>query len=536
MDDTESRLSHEIGRLTGELHRLRQERDELLDIARTMSSERDINVLLDTILSKCRMVTRADAGSIYVVEHADSQELLRFKTAQNDSVTFEAGEFTIPLDSNSIAGAAAVMNITINIEDVRDIPEDAAYNFDASWDKKMGYSTRSVIAAPLRNREGYVIGVVQLLNRKTLSRVPLTRAGDFNKYVKPFRKKDEELLELVASQAGISLHTAMLYDEIQNIFDGFIKASVYAIEQRDPVTRGHSQRVAVLTRTLAETVDRADSGHWAPQKFSRDEMELIYTASLLHDFGKVWVPEAVLQKGKKLYSKDLALIRARFDFISKSIESEHNARKVSLIKQGASDEDLAAADGALADSIEQLNEYWREINAANEPVVLQAQGFQKIEEIAKNTYRDFVGRDLPFLSGEEVKSLLVARGSLTPEELEQIRAHAKYTRDFLSMIPWGSKYARVPSIAGSHHEALNGSGYPDGLKEDEIPVESKMMMIADIFDALTASDRPYKRAVPLERALEILKLEVRDGRMDENLLGMFIENRVYDSISHMKTS
>jgi len=529
-DDESLRAAAQIGRLRGELDRLYIERDDLLEIARTVSSERDIGVLLETILRKCRHVTRADGGSLYVVSERDGAKVLRFRHSQNDSLTFESSDFTIPFSIGSIAGAAAVLKRTINIPDVRALAPDLPFRFDDSWDRKTGYITRSIIAAPLRNREGEVLGVVQLLNRKTQAGALLRTPEDVARLVRPFDRRDEELLELVAAQAGISLHNAMLYDEIQGIFEGFIRASVYAIEQRDPATRGHSQRVSTLTRALAEAVDRTTSGPYADVHFSREALDEIGVAGLLHDFGKVWVPEALLQKPKKLFPQQMSLIRSRFDYIRKSIEAEHQEQKCNLLSLGSGQNDMTRAALKAAQGIEALEECWRDVCAANEPTVLKAGGSARIEEMARQTYRDVEGREQPFLTAEEVKALLVAKGSLTPEELEKIRSHVRYTVDFLSMIPWGARYGRVPDMAGSHHEALNGSGYPKGLQGDAIPLESRMMLIADIYDALTAADRPYKPSVPVDRAIEILRLEARDGRADPELLRIFIADRVYSSV------
>jgi HD-GYP domain-containing protein (c-di-GMP phosphodiesterase class II) len=513
------------------LRRYRYELGELIHIARAMTTVRDVEKLLGVILEKSRFVTGADAGSIYIVEgHKDGGErsVLRFKLTQNDSVSFDSREFTMPLSDRSIAGAAALQKRTLNIPDVYDLPAESTFRFDPSIDRRIGYQTRSMLVAPLISQKDVVIGVIQLINKKRDPAQKLSTRASVDAQVIPFDDRSEELLGMLAAQAGVSLETAILYEDIRKLFEGFVKASVEAIESRDPTTSGHSRRVADLTVSLARVVDRESSGPYAAAVFSPEDLRELEYASLLHDFGKIGVRERVLVKGKKLYDERLELVRARFDYVARTIEAEVLARKVRALESGAAPAALAALDEELVRRRAELDGAWQAVLVANEPTVLSSGDFARIEALARETYVDFRGEVRALLDDDEVACLKVSRGSLTAQEFDEIRSHVSHTFRFLSRIPWGKSLARVPVIAGAHHERLNGTGYPNRLRAEEIPVQSKMMSIADIYDALTASDRPYKKAVPLERALDILDYSVKDGHLDAELVRIFKDARVWE--------
>ena len=546
------------------LNRYRYELGELINIARAMTTERDVNKLLGVILEKCRFVTGADAGSIYVVEQPgdnargsspppsmssakDSQPppsislpvrgpMLRFKLSQNDSVTYDSSEFVMPISNRSIAGSAVLAKKPINIPDAYEIQAGAPYGFDRRFDEKIGYRTKSMLTVPLVSQRDEVIGVIQLINKKQDPEKKLYTKDDIEEQVVPFDERSEELLGMVAAQAGVSLENTILYDEIQRLFDGFVKASVEAIESRDPTTSGHSRRVADLTVELAKVVDMESAGPYKEAKFSRQDLRELEYASLLHDFGKIGVREKVLVKAKKLYDERLELLRARFEFVSRSIEADILKRKLSLLEKGGSREELDRLDKEMAERRAELDASWTTIEHANEPTVLAAGDFAKIESLAQETYFDLRGEMKFLLEPQDAVALSVKRGSLTPAEYDEITSHVVHTFKFLSNIPWGKSFRRVPIIAGAHHERVNGTGYPNRLRAEEIPVQSKMMSISDIYDALTASDRPYKKAVPVERAVDILEYGVKDQHLDPELVRIFKEARVWERCGHNPNS
>jgi HD-GYP domain-containing protein (c-di-GMP phosphodiesterase class II) len=516
------------------LSRYRYELGELIEIARAITTERDIDKLLGLILEKSRFITGADAGSIYVVERdAKGSELLRFKLSQNESVKFDSREFTMPLSVRSMAGAAALRREPINIVDVYAMPADLPFGFDRSFDAKIGYRTKSVLCMPMVSRSNEIIGVIQLINKKRDPQRRLHTKEDVDQHVVAFDERAQELLATLATQAGVSLDNALLLDEIRRIFEGFVHASVEAIEQRDPTTSGHSRRVSELTVGLARAVERVETGPYREVVFSENDLRELEYASLLHDFGKIGVREQVLVKAKKLYPAETVLIRQRIDLALRSLEVEILSRKLDLVARGnasaatALDEEMAARKAELLGA-------WQTIECANEPTVLKQDDFAKIDALAGLTYVDADGAPHPLLAPQEIASLRVARGSLTADEIEEIQSHVRHTYDFLSTIPWGKNFRRVPIIAGAHHEKLNGGGYPNRLRSEEIPLQSKLMSIADIFDALTASDRPYKRAVPVEKALDILGFEVKDKHLDEDLVRIFREARVWEPVFSRK--
>jgi response regulator RpfG family c-di-GMP phosphodiesterase len=349
--------------------------------------------------------------------------------------------------------------------------------------------------------------------------------------VVPFDDVSVNYAATLASQAGIALENALLYDEVKTLFEGFVRASVIAIEARDPTTSGHSGRVADLTVGLAKVVDRSDNGPYAGTKFDVDQLKEMEWAGLLHDFGKVGVREHVLVKAKKLYPHQRELILQRFQFIRRSIEAEQYKNKVKYLIEASREqvaETLAEIDRDSERRLGELDDFLQFILKANEPTVLEQGGFERLAEIAQRRFFDLQGAEQPYLDPEEVTALQVARGSLTEGERREIESHVVHTYNFLRQIPWGRTYRNIPEIAGAHHEKLNGKGYPGHRPGTDIPIETRMMTISDIYDALTASDRPYKKAVPVPKALDIIGAEVKQGLLDADLYQMFIDGKVWE--------
>ena len=513
--------------------------DELSAIGRQLSSERNIARLFTAVLEKSRWLTDADAGSIYVVEGEDedlSKRVLRFKASQNESRTVDFSEFTLPVSAASIVGRCVLSRSTINIPDLYQLEDDNPWGFvhNRAFDEKTGYQTRSMLAVPMIDAQRQVIGVVQLINRKRRPEAKLVSQADFDENVVPFSERGENLAATLATQAGICLENALLYDDIRQLFEGFVHASVTAIEQRDPTTSGHSHRVAALTVELARVTEREGRGPYRQYYTTSDELKQIEYAALLHDFGKVGVRENVLVKARKLYDADRDAILARFELIRRELETDAEKRKVRALLTHGREQALAAIemiDEELVARLAELDEYGDLILRANEPSVLDQGGFDRLTEIAGRTYRHRVpggnSEPRPYLTQREVEALQILRGSLTVGERIEIESHVTHTYNFLRRIPWTRSFKNVPEYAGSHHEKLDGSGYPRRLRGQEIPIPARMMTIADIYDALTASDRPYKRAVPLQLALDIIAGEVKSGKCDAELYRLFIEGKVW---------
>lgn len=514
-----------------------RELEELNRVGIALSETRDVERLLDLILKKAREITAADAGSLYLVEKRGTSAdegmrapLLRFKLTQNDSAQFPFIEHTLPMSEESMAGYCALHGEVIELADAYRIPKARPFRFNASFDQEAGYRTRSLITLPMKNGKGEVLGVLQLINCKRHAKALLANSSAVRRWVHPFPERAVRLGLSLASQAAVAYENSRLYRDIENLFDGFVNAAVKAIEQRDPTTSGHSQRVCKMTVALAEAVDREPRGPYGDLRFSREQMKELRYAALLHDFGKVGIREEVLVKAKKLYPLQLVRVLDRFDYIRRDIEARIAQQKVeallSLSRKPAA-ERMRLLDEESRRQLGELERFAEFIAKANEPTLLPSGDFELLSQIAQKSYREPNGAERPYLSTQEVRFLSIPRGSLDADERREIESHVVHSFNFLAQIPWTPEFRAIPEIARAHHEKLNGKGYPFGLNSGQIPVQAKMMTICDIFDALSASDRPYKRAVPTDRALDILKLCVRDQEIDPELFRVFLDAQIY---------
>ena len=521
-----------------ELAKTEREMEELNRIGIALSQTREVGALLSMILTKAREITRADAGSLYLVEETRPDVLsgdqadrhLRFKMTQNDSVQFPFAEIEIPLQENSLAGYTALHGEVINLADARRIPRNRPYHFNPSFDRETGYRTRSMLTLPMKNGRGEVIGVLQLINCKSHPEARLTNPETVAREVRPFSDRAVRLALSLASQAAVAYENSRLYQDIEKLFEGFVQASVKAIEQRDPSTSGHSLRVSQMTVGLAEIVDRVDTGAYASIRFSPEQMKEIRYAALLHDFGKVGVREDVLVKAKKLYPMQLDLIAHRFDYLYMELEARMEREKVRILMEMDRPEALtriATLEKENRLHRREIEKGFEAILQANEPTVLPEGKFEHIFKIARQTYHDPRGIQRPILTAEEVRYLSIPKGSLSADERSQIESHVVHSFNFLLQIPWTRQIREIPRIVRAHHEKLNGTGYPHKLRGDEIPVQAKIMTICDIFDALSASDRPYKKAVDASRALGILEMSVKDQELDPELYRLFRDAKIF---------
>ncbi|HXN19141.1 MAG TPA: HD domain-containing phosphohydrolase [Candidatus Binatus sp.] len=508
-----------------------REREELNEIGVALSSQREIGALLTLILSKTREITAADAGSLYLVEEDSEGHHLRFMLTQNDSLEFPYQEFILPLAENSMAGYTALRGEVLNFANAYEIPTDRPYHFNKSYDRDSGYRTRSLLTLPMRNAKGEVLGVLQLINCKRNPGARLAIDKDIAQQVQPFRERSVRLALSLASQAAVAYENRKLYNEIETLFEGFVSAAVTAIEQRDPTTSGHSLRVAAYTQRLAEAVNATSTGPYAHTFFDAGPLKEIRYAALLHDFGKVGVREEVLVKAKKLYPLQLELLRQRFDYIRKEAEASTVRRKLQAFLEndrGHALTEVARLTEDFEQRLSRIKEFLQLIVDANEPTLLEDNKSRRLREIAQQSFIDARGIERPYLNPDEIRLLSIPKGSLDASERLQIESHVIHTFNFLTQIPWTKELKKVPEIARAHHEKLNGTGYPYKLTGSQIPLPTKMMTICDIFDALTASDRPYKRAVPINRALSILEDCVRAGELDPDLFQLFHQEKVYE--------
>jgi HD-GYP domain-containing protein (c-di-GMP phosphodiesterase class II) len=516
---------------------------ELNNIGAALSAEHETRELLELILTKCREITRADAGSLYLVEeeepgedermvrdHRKPKKFLRFKMAQNDTVQVPFREVVLPVSEKSIAGYVAQHGTVVMIEDAYELEHWVPFSINKQFDIDSGYRTKSILAVAMMNPKNEIVGVVQLINSKRNWSSRLQTPEDIDNEVMAFSTRQMEIVSSLASQAAVAYENSQLYENIHRLFEGFVKASVKAIEQRDPATSGHSFRVANLTVAMAEAVDR-DQAHYHDVKFTRSEMKEIRYASLLHDFGKVGVREEVLTKAQKLYPAQLDVICSRFDLARCTLMAEASERKLQCLLEKGSDEfqrKVPEFNSELEERLEELDRFVEFIRASNEPSVLPEGAFGLLAEIAERQFRGRDGALHPLLTSEEVRLLSIRKGSLDQSERAEVESHVEHTYNFLKQIPWTREIRNIPEIARGHHEKLNGEGYPGKLASKDIPLQTRLMTLADVFDALAAADRPYKDSVSIEEALEILGQMVRDGEIDAEAYSLFMRDKVYE--------
>lgn len=494
----------------------RQNMGRLHDVGRALASEQNLDRLLDLILTHGRNLLLAEAGSIYLVRDGEAGPELLFAHTQNARVSLPYHRFRVPISKGFMAGFVALTGDTLNIPDVYQLPAETPYRFNDSFDRQANYHSTSMLVVPLKDTEGQILGVLQFINR-----LDETEQGPV---AVPFLGEHEQLAQSLAAQAGVAMKNAQLREEIEQLFEGFVNASVTAIEQRDPVTSGHSGRVAALTVGLAEAINATPSGRLGPVFFSDRQLREIRYASLLHDFGKVGVREQVLVKSKKLDPHRLETLLQR-------LRQRQGEDLLTLLRKdwaGGAAFDPARWAALTAIHQAEADQFIATLLQSNEPTVLSQNVVDGLGRLEGLQYTRWDGQPDTVLDPADLACLSIRKGSLSEAERLEIESHVTHTFRFLSQIPWTRDLAQVPEIAFAHHERLNGKGYPRQLEAAVIPLQSKAMAITDVFDALTAQDRPYKAAVPLARSLSILEDDARSGHLDPELLSLFIEAKVFE--------
>jgi HD-GYP domain-containing protein (c-di-GMP phosphodiesterase class II) len=505
--------------LSGELSAARLRMRQLSDIALLLSTRREFSELLETILREARRLAGCEAGSLYLIDEEGEVPELVFKLAQNDVVDVPFLENRLPLTSSSLAGYVALSGEALDIPDAYDIPAGQPYVFNRRFDQEMGYRTRSILVIPMRDHRDKVVGVLQFINRLDESS---------GKPV-PFGDEIGELLRAVASQAAVSIQKNTLIRDVNRLFEGFVQASVKTIEQRDPSTSGHSFRVADSTVALLEALPASGFARFRSLTFSPEHLREVRYAALLHDFGKIGVREHILLKANKLTDERLELIRYRVELQKERLRRRTLERELEMLHHPSEGIEVARRrlHRELDKELGMLDQYFDFICLSNRPTPLEEGDFVHLRELREYPFLELDGTRDGLISDVDLAALSVRRGSLTPEERREIESHVTHTRDFLAVLPWPPELARVPEIAGAHHEKLDGSGYPNGLVGEQIPLASRVMTVCDIYDALTAMDRPYKSAMSVDRALDVLGDEARRGLVDGEILRVFIDSGIY---------
>lgn len=517
------------------LEQARAQLRELNKVGIALMSERDPERLLGLILTQARRLSASDAGSLYLVEpDGNGGERLHFLRSQNDTLPeLPSPDFTLPLDESSIAGYVASTGRPLVLEDVYEMPAEFPFSFNrAAFDEKFGYRAKSMLVVPMTDHRDRVVGVLQLINRKSDPSAAIRTDEDSDRWVLPYTEQEVSVVQSLAGQAAVSIENGRLYQDIENLFRGFIKAASTAIDRRDPTTAGHSARVTRLTCLTAELMNRQTEGPFKDVDFTPEEMKQLEYAGLLHDFGKVAVREEVLVKALKLPPVMGAEVRARFQLIRRTMEADAAREKVEILLRGdpGAHAGAAAVDTRLELELATLDEYRKAVEEANVPRVLPEEAAGILKEIASRAFTAPDGAEHPWLTADELHFLSIKRGNLDEAERKQIEDHVVHSYDFLMDIPWTEELSRIHEIVRGHHEKLNGKGYPDGVTGDQLSLETRIMTVCDIFDALTASDRPYKKAMPVEKALDILRMEAAEGALDTEIVELFCASGVYREV------
>jgi HD-GYP domain-containing protein (c-di-GMP phosphodiesterase class II) len=501
---------------------LGQRLEQLNAIGASLSAERDLNRLLEAILAAAKTITRADGGTLYRVTE---DRTLRFEIVRTTSLKYYLGGTTgnpVPFypiqlykdgkpNHSMVAAYAALTGETVNIADAY-----TADGFDftgtRAFDNKTGYRSKSFLTVPMRNHEREIIGVLQLIN----ARDPAT--GEIGE----FSASDQRLAESLASQAAIALTNRMLINQLEQLFESFINLINSAIDEKSPYTGGHCQRVPVLTMLLAEAVNDTDEGPLRDFHMSDKDRYELKIAGLLHDCGKVTTPVHVVDKATKLESiyDRINLIDTRFEVLKRDLEIRHLKKEVT--------------ENQLRERIRELEDDRRFLHACNiGSERMKDEDVARVRRIAAYRWRDAAGREADFLTEDEVTNLTIRAGTLTEEERKVINHHIVATIRMLEALPWPRHLANVPEYAGGHHERMDGKGYPRGLKREQMSVQARCMGIADIFEALTAKDRPYKKGKSLSESLEILGRMAQTGHVDPDLFDVFVRKGVYRKYAEM---
>ena len=521
--------------LEGLLSRL----SDINEVGIALSSERDINCLLELILDAAKCITRADAGTLYLVE--DEQQTLKFEIIRNDTLDIALGGTTgepIPFypirlydeagkpNHHMVVAYSALNGETVNIPDAY-TAEGYDFSGTKAFDQKTGYRSTSFLTVPMRNHENEIIGVLQLINARKNEGQSYDKHKNTDDRIIPFSEADQQLVESLSSQAAIALTNRRLIEQMENLFESFINLINTAIDDKSPYTGGHCERVPVLTMMLAEAVNRTKCGPLKNFEMTDKDRYELKIAGLLHDCGKIATPVHVVDKATKLHTliDRIQLIDTRFEVLKRDAEI---VMLQSLLDAGQDEQSCARIRKEHETCIRQLDDdriFLRHCNVGSEKMEEADQA--RVLQIAAYRWRDARGQEVDFLSPDEVENLNIRAGTLTAAERQIINHHIEVTIKMLEALPWPKHLKKVPEYAGGHHERMDGKGYPRGLTREQMSVQARVMGIADIFEALTAKDRPYKKGKTLTESLCILGKFKENGHIDPDLFDVFVREKVY---------
>ena len=504
--------------------------ERLNAIGIALSSEHDNDRLLETILLGAKELTNSDGGTLYTVTE---EQKLKFEIMRTQSLNIAMGGTTgkaIPFptfpiyladgtpNTNMVAAYSVINDKTVNIPDAY-LTEDFDFSGTRRFDEKMGYRSKSFLTVPMKNHENAIIGVLQLINA----------IDPDTKEIIAFSEAHQRLVESLASQAAVALTNENLIRGLKDLFESFIKLIADAIDEKSPYTGGHCQRVPELTMMLAEAAIESDSGPFKDFVMTEKEIYELKIAAWLHDCGKVTTPEYVMDKATKLETifDRIHLIDSRFEQIKSQREIAYLRMAIETAKSGNMLNMKSLEDDILAlkKALDADRNFIRRMNIGSE--AMRAEDQRRVKDIAQYEFINESGKKVKFLSEEETNNLTIFRGTLTPEERTVINNHIVATIHMLESLPYPKDLARVPEYAGGHHERMDGKGYPKGLTREQMSIPARIMGVADIFEALTAKDRPYKKAKKLSETLAILGKMCVENHIDPDVFNLFIREKVY---------
>lgn len=510
---------------------------KISEIGIALSAEKNLTRLLEEIISQSRIFSNADAGTLYIMD--DEAGGLEFAIVQNDTMKIRmggtAGDIVwppVPMvqdnqpNLSNVSSYAAITGTVVNIPDVYEA-EGFDFSGTRKFDAKTGYRSKSMLVIPMKNKENETIGVLQLINALD----PATGEPT------AFSEGCIELIASLASQAAVAVTNVKLYRDLENLFDSFIKTIASAIDEKSPYTAGHIQRVQKLTMAIAREMNKLKEGNFKDFKLTKDEMKELSIAAWLHDVGKIVTPEYVVDKSTKLEKIfDIAnLIALRYEVLKKDAKIRLLEKKLKAYETGETSAGIVEEiDNEFEKEARLLTEERDFILGCNKPGEFMDDA--KIERLKTISAKKWLYEDKEedYLSAEELKNLSIRKGSLTDEERKIIENHAMVTFKMLGQLPFPKKLRHVREYASAHHEKLDGTGYPFGLKAEQLPYPARIIAIADVFEALTARDRPYKKPMMISQALKILDFMRKDGHIDADILDLFIKEKIYEDYARQE--
>jgi HD-GYP domain-containing protein (c-di-GMP phosphodiesterase class II) len=474
-------------------------------IGMELMHEHDLPLLLGRILTTAKVLTSSDGGGLFLVDTETDTPALALHHFDFDSLAHvEATRVRVPLDGTSLAAHAARTKRSIVVHDAYRLVPNAEFVLDRSFDERHQYRRRSLLFVPMVDHLDHLVGLLLLVNKKSDTRARLTDAASVDRYVRRYSRNDVDVAQSLAGQAAVAIENAQLYARIERTLESFVEAAVTAIDERDPATAGHSRRVAELCTSLARAVDAMTEGPYRDVHFSAPQMRELHFAALLHDIGKVAVPEHVLLKAKKLPPVLWERVTGRFAMVRAMLQLDCGGE--------------STGDGDSAMALEALEGIRQTVARANEPSILESDTSNGLADIASRRFRGPDGSEMPYLTGDELHFLALRRGTLDDEERALVEDHAEASYRLLRSVLWTDDLKDVATYAYGHHEKLDGTGYPRHLRAADIPLPAQIIGLCDMYDALTQADRPYKGALSREQALDVLRDEAEAGRFEGDLV------------------